>query len=388
MKFLRRIVQGIIKFFILIYTKLDGKYKFVKNDIKVPKEPVLFLSNHQLNLDAVRLRMYNNRRILFVGHEEVFRNKLYRWIANNLMDIICRGYSKTDISYIKDLFRAKKAGLSIGIYPEGGINYFNKSIHFDISIAKLAKKLNMPIMLCNVNGGSFIKPRWSKHKGKNRVEFSYKRLITKEELKNLSVEELYQIMIDNIIVNDYDWQRKTMSAVNRKEPARNLNHALFVCPKCSSIHTLNFSDNTISCSHCKKIFGIDKYNFVINSNKVKDLVAWDELQYKILKEKLKNFSKDKVLLEAKAEYKTTHIDEYFNRKDHRSANVKLYMDRLVISLPDKEIIYPINNLYKIYVEFRNTIQFSFEENKIRLEGQNLPAYVWVTYLRCLSNTEG
>ena len=136
----RRIFQSIVKSIMWINLAMSRRYSFNKNGLSVPKGPVLFLSNHQLNLDAVRLRVVNNRRIVFVAHEEVYRNPFYRFVAHSLADTVCRSSSKNNISYLKELFNAKKHGLSIGIYPEGGINYFNQSLNIDISIAKLCKK--------------------------------------------------------------------------------------------------------------------------------------------------------------------------------------------------------------------------------------------------------
>ena len=360
MKTTRRILQCIIKIIFLICEKINGRYKYIKSNIVLPKEPVLFLSNHQLNLDAVRLRAHNNRRIAFVVHEEVYRNRLYRWIGNNILDMICRGTCKRDISYIKELFRAKALGLSIGIYPEGGINYFNQSIPFDISLAKLAKKLDMPIVIVNINGGTFVKPRWAKYKGHNKVEYGYKKLITKDMLHQLSVENLHKELQNDLYVNDYDWQRETLSKVNRKCPTLYLKRALFVCPECRALHTLSFSDNTVCCKSCHSILGLDKYDFVTGSTQVKDLVAWDNLQYNVLQNKLQNTNESEILLQTNAYCMEANINQYFNNTKTFS-KIILTPKELTIVTPTQTKKYSTQDIFKIYVEFYNTLQFSHQD---------------------------
>ncbi len=381
--FFRRIFQGVLKVVLWINLMLSRRHHFNKNGITLPKGPVLYLSNHQMNLDAVRLRVVNNRRIVFVAHEEVYRNKFYRFVAHNLADTVCRSTSKNDISYLKELFRAKKHGLSIGIYPEGGIAYFNESLHIDISIAKLAKKLDIPILLCNVNGGSFVIPRWAKYKGHNKVVYSYRRLITLEELRDLSVDALYDLMMQCLTVNDYDWQRVNMSKVRRKEPCANLNRALCVCPHCHAVGKLSFTPSSIHCSDCDHTFSLDEYDFVVGAGDIDDLTKWDKLQQNILYEHLLT-NKDETLLHCdNISFAATDNDKYFKKEDTRQGNITLHHDKVAINVDGQIIEYNISNMSHIYVEFKNTLQFNHNGRKIRITSDSFPAYIWVSYINAL-----
>ena len=385
MGFLRRIFQGLIKFVFKIIFIINPNQKFNKNGIVLPDEPVLFLCNHQNNFDAIRLRVQNKRRIVFVAHDELYRNKFFKWVASNLIDTVCRGSGKNDIGYIKELFRAKKNGLSIGIYPEGGINYFNKSTPFDSGTAKLCKKLNMPIVLVSVNGGSFITPRWAKHKAKCVLEYNYQRLITKEEVENLSVEELDNEIKKYIFVNDYDWQRKNMVEIKRKDSAVHLERALFVCPNCKSLHTISTSKNKILCSNCLSEIILDKFDFVQGAGEIDDLVKWDEFQYSTLESIVKNKSTDEILLEYKdVTFNNTKIKEYFKKGNEIQGDLILYKDKIIFKTNNNETIYKTHDISNIYVEFKNTLQFNHIEERIRITDDNFYAYVWVTYLRVLN----
>ncbi len=380
----RRIFQGIVAIIMRIVYKLSPKVSFDDNGIVLPKEPVLFLSNHQGNLDALKLRVHCKRRIVFVVHEEVYRRGLYRLIAKHLIDTIKRGCSKTDIGYIKELFRAKQRNLSIGIYPEGGINYFNDSIRFGESTAKLCKKLDMPIVLVNVNGATFGRPRWAKHQANYRSETKFKRLITREELQNLSVAELDAILQTELYVNDYDWQRANLMPVNRIEPCANLERALCVCPDCNSIGDLKFSSNSVYCRHCNHTFTLDKYDFVVGSDNATDLVQWNAIQTKALDKYVKKFNPSDVILQAdNLIYNKADLNGYFRKHNQTNAGAKLYCDRIEITSNGNTEIYQLAEFFKVYVEFGNVLQLHCDDYKIRLTSDNFFAQVWVSYIHSL-----
>ena len=88
MGFLRRIFQGLIKFVFKIIFIINPNQKFNKNGIVLPDEPVLFLCNHQNNFDAIRLRVQNKRRIVFVAHDELYRNKFFNSTFSTINIII------------------------------------------------------------------------------------------------------------------------------------------------------------------------------------------------------------------------------------------------------------------------------------------------------------
>jgi len=201
----------------------------------------------------------------------------------------------------------------------------------------------------------------------------------------LTIEELHTAITDSITVNDYDWQREKMYKVNRAKPIRNLDRALFVCPECKSLHNLTFTDDTITCNHCKKTFGLDQYCFVTNSTTVKDLVEWDTLQKSTLLDHIKSNKSDSMILEATCRFNIAHIDKYFKKNNTQSAIAKLYQNKLILELDNETITYNISELYKIYVEFDNTIQFCHKDYKIRLSAPDIKAYIWVTYLNVLNN---
>jgi len=385
MRIFRFLFQGLLKIIFKIAFRLNPNRVFNKNNIVVPNEPVVFLCNHQNNFDAIRLRIMNNRRIAFVAHDELYRNKFYKWIANNLLDSICRGKTKNDISFIKNIFEAKKKGLSIGIYPEGGINYFNKSIPFDTSTAKLCKKLNLPIILVTVNGGSFLTPRWAKHKAHGKLEYTYQKLITKDELEKLSVENLDMILKKYLYINDYDWQRKNLIEFKRKNRAETLDKALFICPNCFGYHGISCKNNLILCSRCHSTFILDKYDFIQSNSNITDLVQWDKFQYSKLLSDIPCLQDNHVLLKAEnVTFNSCDATKHFSKKNLQICNIYLYKKHLILKTRYSEDILSIESISKIYVEFKNTIQFNCNNLKYRISHKNIPAYVWVSYFRALN----
>ncbi|MBQ3047542.1 MAG: 1-acyl-sn-glycerol-3-phosphate acyltransferase, partial [Clostridia bacterium] len=311
---IKRVSVNLIKTIFLLAEKLQGKYFFDFNNFSLPKEPTLFLCNHQMNFDAVRLRVHINKPISFVAHDEFFKNKFTKWISIHFLDLICRGKNKNDISFIRNIIKAKNNQKNIGIFPEGGINYFNHSIVINESLSKLCKKLNMPIVVLNVCGGSFVYPRYAKHKGKNKVEYKIKNIYYPDFYKNLSATELHSILKKDLFVNDYNWQKNILSKVNRKCPTKYLYKNLFVCPNCNNMHSLKFDkNNKIECVKCKHNFSINIYDFIEGASNVHDFVEWDKLQYLTLKKYLPSISNSNLLLIDKSRISYTKKTTYFKR---------------------------------------------------------------------------
>ena len=69
---------------------------------------------------------------------------------------------------------------------------------------------------------------------------------------------------------------------------------------------------------------------------------------------------------------------------NNNAKILLYKDKLVVKTEDdNETIFNTTDICKPYVEFNNTLQFSYNNLKVRMTNKIFPSYVWVTYLNCL-----
>ena len=78
--FLKEFAQHLFYFllrpFLWFYIVVFQHVRFKRNHKKVPKGPVLFLSNHLSNWDGIYINaMFWNRIVHFIVHDEMFKNK-------------------------------------------------------------------------------------------------------------------------------------------------------------------------------------------------------------------------------------------------------------------------------------------------------------------------
>jgi hypothetical protein len=129
-----------------------------------------------------------------------------------------------------------------------------------------------------VKGGYLSKPRWATGKRKNRrVELNYEIAIHKEDLPNLTVDEISDIINEKLFNNDYEYQKEKMIKRPGKKLAEGIENILYICPHCESVNTLESKGNMIRCSNCNTEGSMDEYGW-INGFKFDNPADWDKWQ--------------------------------------------------------------------------------------------------------------
>ncbi|MGN1227531.1 MAG: lysophospholipid acyltransferase family protein [Christensenellales bacterium] len=385
---MKKIFHAIKEFFILIlqclmiavlfvYTKIKFRVKLNKNQIDLPKEPAIFLCNHQTNWDPLFMRILIPRRIYFIAHDELFKNKFTAWLFTNLFDTIKRGANKNDIRAVKSLLQLKKEKKNIGVFPEGGIPYWPETLKIEDNIAKLCKKLDMPIVLHHIYGGSFVYPRYVNHKGRIRPVIERKRVISKEELSAMSVEELAEIINECLYVNDFAIQKKRKVAISRKRPAESIESGVFCCPHCHSFNTLISSNNVIKCTSCDFYNVVNKYDLLESPEPkflyFEDYLQWNTYQIEYLKEYLSKYDNidTPILTVYSCDVKYGKSTDSYSHIEEQDGSLELFKNHMLITIGLDVYEVPYSEVTFGYVEFRSTLEIKMVNNKIRLSNERV-----------------
>lgn len=327
------LLKMVLNPFVFIFRRV----RFKRNGIKIPKEPCIFMSNHQSNWDAIYMElMFFNRVIHVLAHDELFQNKLFAFIAGNILGCVKRGESKNDLSAIKKLVNLKKRGKNIGIYPEGDIDPFGRLLPVDDGIAKLTQKLNMPVVLLRINGAYLRNPRWGKRLRRSKVTYSIVRVITPEEARSMSVGELHEAILDGINYDEMKYVKEENVKVRRVTRRANyLERCLFYCPQCHALHSLKTTNNQIKCTNCGFSAKLNsRYFFKSDYDSCPvDPSNWDDIQRRLLPDILARIPKDKPIATLdKARLYVTARNMFFNGK-HDNGVAKLFFDRIEYKKP-------------------------------------------------------
>ena len=366
-----------------VISKIKFKIKVKRNDIKLPKEPAIYLCNHQTNWDPVWHRALIHKRVFFIGHDELFNSKFRAWCFENLFDCVKRGANKNDVGAIKQLFALKKQNRSIGIFPEGGIPFWNETNYIEDNIAKLCKKLDMPIVIHRLYGASFYFPRYY-HPNKARIRpvIERMRVISREELKDMSVEELSKIINEDLYVNDYAIQKERKIITKRKKSAEHLDKGLFCCPHCHEFNTIVTEDDTIKCTKCGFYNVVDEYGLFTSPNEeykhFEDPIEWNHFQTNYLIDYLKAYNEiDKPILTRYDAYvKCCDTTVNYMDVEEQQGSIEVYKDNILLTIGLDSYTINYKDILKCYVEFGSTLEIKTSTIKVRVVDDTV---IWSPY---------
>ena len=242
------------------------------------KKPYIMLANHTYLFDVVQVPMRWKVASYVVASQTLFTHQPTKFLFTHIAHIIPKSKGESDLRTARGLIGAVKRGYPILIFPEGNTTFYGSTKNIEESTMKLIKKLKVDVITCNVKGGYLSKPRWATGKRKNRrAELNYELTIPKDELKDLSIEQIRDKVHKALYNNDYEYQRKAMIEHPGKQLAEGLENVIYICPKCEAINSIETLGNDFSCSECKTKGYVDKYGF-LHGFKYDNLLDWDVFQ--------------------------------------------------------------------------------------------------------------
>ncbi len=162
----------------------------------IPKEQVLFVSNHQGNFDIPLLIGYVPKLKGFIAKAELKKLPMVnRWMDEIGCVWIERGKPKKSLKAILQGVEQLKQGNTLVLFPEGTRSQGNKMGTFKKGSLKLATKANVPIVPITINGSyKMLEEKNRIQPAKVKIQIHppiYLEQLTEEEKKNL-VDIVYQ----------------------------------------------------------------------------------------------------------------------------------------------------------------------------------------------------
>jgi len=278
------IQQSFLLFFVRRLAKVwmffDAKHKAVFDPSfnHKRKDPYVMLANHTFLFDVVHVPLPLKKDPFIVASHNLFTTQPLKFLLTEIAHAIPKSKGTSDIKAVKELIGAVKRGYPILIFPEGNTTFNGETNYIEPGTPKLLKKLKVDVVVCQVRGGYLMKPRWAMGKRKNRrVEMFYKTVITKEELKDMSIEEVSDVINKELYFNAYEYQRVHHIKHPGKELAVGIDNLLYLCPECHSLNTISAKGNEFWCEHCQTKGHIDDEGF-LHGFKYDNLVDWDNYQ--------------------------------------------------------------------------------------------------------------
>ena len=240
------LVRNLLSLTLGTYTKLKYNIK-VERFREQQKRPYLILFNHQTAFDQFFVGMAFKGPIYYLASEDIFSNGKISSLIRYLVAPIPIRKQTTDVKAIMTCLRVAKEGGTIAIAPEGNRTYSGRTEYMSPSIAPLARKLGLPIVLFKIEGGYGVQPRWSDVTRKGKMKGYVSEVIYPEDYASMSDDELFARIESGLYLNEAVCDAEFY----HKNSAEYLERAIYYCPDCG-LSTFESKGDVIACKKCGK----------------------------------------------------------------------------------------------------------------------------------------
>ena len=306
--------------------------------------------------------------------EHAFIGKLIKFLVNPIPK---EKSKKSDLKSIKACLKVIKENQPIGIFVEGNRTLSGELCHVNPSIAKLIKTLRRPLVIMNIIGGYGTDPRWGRTTRKGKMDSKIVKVLNYEDYKDLSDEELFKIIVDNINVNNYDF----VTSFKSNKKAEYLERVTYICPVCKNKHTLHSKRNILTCNKC----GLKveyKENLLLESEnksfKFKTVADWYNYQIDFVQNEEfdeNDIYQDDILLSMPRLYKS--------RKKIGKGKFIAYKDRFEVKLKNNKKVFEFEKIEAVTLLGKKKMNIYYNNETYQVFGDkklNLLKYMHLYYI--------
>ena len=239
--FFHKFIKPILRPFFFSKNNFKAKY------YSLPKSnrPYIILSNHQTTDDPFLL-IGSFKDIVYPVTSKDFIPIKYRKLIQKYTGPIYKAKTLKDLGAVKDILQVLREGNNVLLYPEENRTFSGELCYISDSTIKLIIKTKANICFYNFHGGFGYDPRYSTSKRKGKFYGEIRKIIPFEEIEKMSFDQIKQNVIENLTVIE----APSKNLYKSKKRAEKLERALYRCPICGSINTLESKGNNIICHNC------------------------------------------------------------------------------------------------------------------------------------------
>lgn len=271
----------------------DFKCKKTGMDKLGKRESCLFLMNHSsfIDLEIVASVLYP-RPFNIVATTDSFVGK--SWLMRQIGCIPTKKFV-FDLGLVRDMTHTvRKLKSSVVMYPEASYSFDGTATVIPDSLGKFAKMLDVPIVMIRTYGAFSREPLYNNlQQRKVKVSAEMKYLLSREDIKEKSAQEINAILQREFAIDNFRWQQENKIEINEPFRADFLHRVLYKCPHCNSEGEMLGKGTTIRCNACGKEYELDSYGFLRALDgdgafdHIPDWYAWER---ECVREELKNGS--------------------------------------------------------------------------------------------------
>ena len=229
----------------------NHKTKITKTNMEGLKPPYILLCNHNAFLDfKVATAAIFPARANYVVAIDGFIGR--EWIMRKV-GCICKRKFTNDVTLIRQLKRVVDNGDVAVIYPEARYSLCGTNAVLPESLGKLSKLLKVPVVTLICHGHHINSPFWntaSRHVKGTEAELT--QIVTADEIKTLSVNEINRRINEKFVYDDFAWQKEKNIKIRCPFRATGLHRVLYQCPSCGTEYHMDSFGKKLKCRSCGK----------------------------------------------------------------------------------------------------------------------------------------
>ena len=237
------------------------KRKFILEKINMEglEGPYLMLVTHSSMVDFnVMLKATHPHKVNNVMTLEGF-NTYTEPLMRSLGVLGTRKYIN-DMNLIRNIkYCIEKLGNTFVLFPEARYSLDGCTSYIPSSTAKLIKVLKVPVVVLKIQGNFITCPQWNKINKKTHVEAQMVQIITREECKDISLDEIANRIREHFTYDDYKWQLENKIKIDHPKRAEGLHALLYKCPHCKAESQMDSKGAKLFCNACGKTWEMDEY---------------------------------------------------------------------------------------------------------------------------------
>lgn len=262
---------------VFLWLKFGYRCQRPKN---LPQQYIV-LANHNTDFDPLFVGSAFRRQMYFVASEHISRWKHAYKLIEHIFEPIMRYKGSVASSTVMDVLRKTRKGENVCIFAEGGRSWDGVTLPILPSTGKLVQKAGCALVTYKLVGGYFVSPNWSE-KGTRRgyIRGELARVYSKEELAQMSAEEINRAICRDLYEDAYARQSQTPKKYRGKRLAYRMENLLYLCPQCGKVDSLRSEKDHVRCESCGLDFTYDQFGMLhgLPFATVKELAAWQREQ--------------------------------------------------------------------------------------------------------------
>ena len=220
------------------------------------KEPCLYLMNHCSFIDLeIAATILYPRPFNIICTSDGFVGK--DWLMHKIGCIPTNKFT-SDLHLLRDMTHAvKKLGNSVLMYPEASYSFDGTSTPLPETLGGCLKLLGVPVVMIRTFGSFSRNPLYNNLKRRKvKVSAEMEYILSPEEIKEKTPQELNEILAKNFTFDYWSWQKENGVKITEDFRAEGLNRVLYKCPHCMTEGQMRSEGISIICDACGKTYDL------------------------------------------------------------------------------------------------------------------------------------